>query len=263
MPAIAEEVEAAIKEGVHFIFHAQPAAILGRKQKVQSIECLKTRPGKPDASGRSTPVPIKGSNFTIKADRVLWAVGEKVDLTYLPEGLSRSDGLIAVDDWGRTQIPRIFAGGDAATGEGYVSLAIASGKRSALAIDRYLRGEETEPMEEAREAVSFDRINLDYFPRKTRVKIPILDVSKRGRTFQEIHGGLTEGRARGEAERCFSCGNCIRCNVCLMVCPDVAIAFQGPENGYLIDYDHCKGCGICAVECPRSAMALEEEKWNE
>jgi Pyruvate/2-oxoacid:ferredoxin oxidoreductase delta subunit len=48
-----------------------------------------------------------------------------------------------------------------------------------------------------------------------------------------------------------------------VVCPDVAIAFNEKENGYLIDTDHCKGCGICVVECPRSAMILEEEKWSE
>jgi 2-oxoacid:acceptor oxidoreductase delta subunit (pyruvate/2-ketoisovalerate family) len=88
-------------------------------------------------------------------------------------------------------------------------------------------------------------------------------MSGRGESFAEVHQGLSPSQARGEAERCFSCGSCIQCNVCLMVCPDVAISFLSKEGKYLIDYDHCKGCGICAVECPRAAMTLEEEKWNE
>ncbi|MCX5906189.1 MAG: FAD-dependent oxidoreductase, partial [Deltaproteobacteria bacterium] len=217
MPAIAEEVEEAGKEGVHFIFHAQPIGVQGKKGNVQAIECLKMR---------------------------------------------LADGRIAIDGWGRTNIPGIFAGGDAATGEGYVSLAIASGKRTAQAIIRYLCGEKADPGEEKPEVVRFEKINLDYFPGKVRVKSPVLDVANRAQGVQEVYGGLTGRRAKEEAGRCFSCGNCIRCNVCLMVCPDVAIAVKDQDNGYCIDYDHCKGCGICVVECPRSAMALEEEKWS-
>jgi 2-oxoacid:acceptor oxidoreductase delta subunit (pyruvate/2-ketoisovalerate family) len=95
------------------------------------------------------------------------------------------------------------------------------------------------------------------------VKISSLGADRRKGKFTEVHKGLSPSRAKDEAERCFSCGNCIQCNVCLMVCPDVAVSFLAEERKYLIDYDHCKGCGICAVECPRSAMKLEEEKWNE
>ena len=111
--------------------------------------------------------------------------------------------------------------------------------------------------------VRLDKINLDYFSPQKRAGISSLGVNQRGGNFTEVHKGLSPSRAKGEAERCFSCGNCIQCNVCLMVCPDVAVSFLAEEGKYLIDYDHCKGCGICAVECPRSAMKLEEEKWNE
>jgi len=111
--------------------------------------------------------------------------------------------------------------------------------------------------------VKIDKINLDYFPPLSRVKGSSLAVKERIKGFKEVHGGLLAVRAKKEAERCFSCGNCIQCNVCLMVCPDVAVSFLAEERKYLIDYDHCKGCGICAVECPRSAMTVEEEKWNE
>jgi 2-oxoacid:acceptor oxidoreductase delta subunit (pyruvate/2-ketoisovalerate family) len=193
---------------------------------------------------------------------VIVAVGEKADLSFLPEGVGTADGLITVDPWGRTSLAGFFAGGDAATGQGYVSQAIASGKRVASAIDRYLQGRSEMPGEDAREVVGFDRINLDYFAPGERVKIASLGVKERAGDFKEVHRGLSPVQAKKEAGRCFSCGNCIRCNVCLMVCPDVAISHKNEEREYRIDYDHCKGCGICAVECPRSAMTLEEEKWS-
>jgi Pyruvate/2-oxoacid:ferredoxin oxidoreductase delta subunit len=177
--------------------------------------------------------------------------------------MDTGNGLITVDSWGRTNLPGIFAGGDAATGEGYVSQAIASGKRAAGAIDRYLRGESTDPLEESPEVARFEKINLDYFPPMPRAEVPALPGKQRRGGFKEVHGGFPGLRAKAEAERCFSCGNCIRCNVCLMVCPDVAISFREKENEYVVDSDHCKGCGICAVECPRAAMILEEEKWSE
>ena len=263
MPAIPEEVEEALKEGVEFVFNAAPVRILGRSGKIQAVEFMRTKPGKPDVSGRKTPVPVKGSDFSLKADCLILAVGERVDLSVLPGEMKTGKGLIAVDSWGRTSIPGVFAGGDAATGQGYVSWAIASGKKTAGAIDRFLRGEGVDPAANSREVARFEKINLDYFQPSPRIAVPALPVRGRTGKFKEVHGGLSGIKARKEAERCFSCGNCIRCNVCLMVCPDVAISFKEEANEYLIDYDHCKGCGICAVECPRSAMTLEEEKWSE
>jgi 2-oxoacid:acceptor oxidoreductase delta subunit (pyruvate/2-ketoisovalerate family) len=262
MPAIPGEVEEAGKEGMQFIFNAAPVKILGKGRKIQAVECVKTKPGRLDESGRRAPVAIQGSNFSLKADSLILAVGERADLSFLPGGMKTGNGLITIDSWGRTNLRGIFAGGDAATGQGYVSLAIASGRRAAGAITRYLQGKMDDPLGKPEEVVSFEKINLDYFPRIPRTEIPVLAVKKRAGGFREVHGGLSGSTAKKEAERCFSCGSCIRCNVCLMVCPDVAIAFSDKENEYAINYDYCKGCGVCAVECPRSAIILEEEVWN-
>lgn len=262
MPAIAEEVQEAKREGIRFIFQAQPIEILGKNGKVKGLQCLKTKPGKPDGQGRRSPVAVSGSNFLLKADSIIWAIGERADLSFVPQELKGDHGRIFTDGWGRTLLPGIFAGGDAATGAGYVSQAIASGKRAAQAMVRFLRGSKEDPVEEKREIPPFEKINLDYFSKRPRVKIPSLALPLRKKGSKEIHGGYSPAKAQAEAERCFSCGHCIRCNVCLMVCPDVAISFQKGENAYLIDYDHCKGCGICTIECPRSAMILEEEQWN-
>ena len=263
MPAIPDEIEEACKEGMEFIFNAAPVEILGKKNKVQGVASVRTKPGKPDGSGRRSPVLMPGTKFSLKADSVILAVGERADLSFLPEGMKTENGLIAIDPWGRTSLPGFFAGGDAATGQGYVSQAIASGKRVAQAIDQYLKGSSGKPAEDTREVVRLEKINLDYFSPMERVKASSLEVKGRSGGFKEVHRGLSVPQAKKEAGRCFSCGSCTRCNVCLMVCPDVAISFKEGEREYGIDYDHCKGCGICAVECPRSAMTLEEEKWSE
>ena len=61
-----------------------------------------------------------------------------------------------------------------------------------------------------------------------------------------------------EARRCFHCGVCDGCEVCLVFCPDVAIS-RRPDGRFDIDYEHCKGCGVCAEECPRGALAMTRE----
>ena len=262
MPAIKDEVEEAIREGVEFRFQAAPLKIVGQKGKIKAVEFGKTKPGKAPGKGRGVPEIIKGTNFVMAADSLILAIGERPDLSFLPPELKTRENLIPVDDWGRTNLPGIFAGGDAATGAGYVSAAIASGKRAAKAIDRFLKRDSSDLKEIYREKVTLEKINLDYFPPAPRVKAAILPIKSRWKSFGEVSKGISEQKARQEATRCFSCGECTQCNVCLMVCPDVAISFVQDKNEYMIDYDHCKGCGICAIECPRAAMGLEEEKWN-
>ncbi len=262
MPAIKEEVEEALKEGVEFIFQALPIRVIGQNGKIKAVELGRTRPGKVSEKGKSTPTIIKGTNFVMTANSLILAIGERADLSFLLPEIKKENGLIAVDPWGKTERPGIFAGGDAATGAGYVSEAIASGKRAAKAIDQYLRTKSDGGENTRGEKVSIKEINLDYFRPSSRIKVPSLPLKVRQKNFAEIYKGISARQAKREAARCFSCGNCIQCNVCLMVCPDVAISLVAEKKEYSIDYDHCKGCGICAVECPRAAMGLEEEKWN-
>ena len=61
-----------------------------------------------------------------------------------------------------------------------------------------------------------------------------------------------------EAKRCFNCGVCNDCELCLIFCPDNAIR-RKPEGGFEIDMDYCKGCGLCAEECPRGAIVMTRE----
>ena len=280
MPAIPEEVEEALEEGVDIQFLATPVEILTRDGQVVGLRCIRMRLGEPDESGRRRPIPIEGSEFTVQADAVIPAIGQVADLSFLDEQVKVERGRIVIDRAGATTRPGIFAGGDVATPFGTVAHAIGSGKRAAMAIDRYLRGEELPsfpPFEESvrfsprpveSEIVRFEDLNLAYFEWAERRESAVRPPEERVKDFDEVALGLDEEQALAEASRCFNCGTCIMCDNCLNFCPDVAISRKngsGPVSYpfYEINYDYCKGCGICAEECPRDAISLEEEtKWR-
>jgi len=139
MPAIPEEVEEAVQEGVRIHFLASPIKILGRGSKAAGMECIKMRLAEPDDTGRRRPVPIKGSNFKIEADMIIAAIGQRVDRSALKGLEIHPDGTLQADpNTGATSIEGVFAGGDVVTGPGWAIDAIAAGKRGAKAIDQYL-----------------------------------------------------------------------------------------------------------------------------
>ena len=92
MPA-SNEVHEAIEEGVTAIFQAGPVRVItDRKGNVTGVEFIRMALGEPDASGRRRPEPAKGTEFTIPCDRVLLAIGQGPDLTWIGPG---SDGIEA------------------------------------------------------------------------------------------------------------------------------------------------------------------------
>ncbi|HQT90846.1 MAG TPA: NAD(P)-binding protein [Candidatus Kryptobacter bacterium] len=262
MPAVPEEIEEAEKEGVLFEFLVAPTKITGVKGKANKIELIKMKLGEPDASGRRKPVPIKGSNFSMAADTIISAIGEEPDLSFLPYSFLKKGVRLFVDDDYSTGVPGIFAGGDAATNpNGTVVNAIRAGKDAANSIDEFL-GWRSKSNGKPHDVVRPGDINTFYFPHEERVKVPRITVEKSKATFGEVNRTLSEDQALAEAERCFTCGTCLHCDVCMTFCPDVAIS-KDAHGEYVIDYDHCKGCGICVNECPREAMELVPEESRE
>ncbi|MBW2038083.1 MAG: 4Fe-4S binding protein [Deltaproteobacteria bacterium] len=71
---------------------------------------------------------------------------------------------------------------------------------------------------------------------------------------------LTPEEAKYEASRCLGNVSCEACDVCRLLCPDLAITRDKVTGEIIIDLDYCKGCGICAAVCPKGAitMVLEE-----
>ena len=150
LPARREEIAHAKEEDIVFDLLTNPVRILPTPQtdrkaadygRVRAIECVRMQLGEPDSSGRRSPVPVEGSEFTIEADCVIMALGTSPNplLKNTTAGLETlKRGEIAVDENGKTSIEGVYCGGDAATGAATVIKAMGAGKKAAHAIDEYL-----------------------------------------------------------------------------------------------------------------------------
>jgi len=253
MPAAADEVNEAEKEGVLIDLLTMPIRILGQG-RVQEVECIRTELSSPDESGRRKPIPIKDSNFKIPCDYLVVSVGQDPDTLPLGniQGLEFSkENTFVVDPVTlQTKIEGVFAGGDCVTGPNCVVDAMAAGKKAAISIDRYLNkldmreGRGFEGPQESRVEVDLERVK-----KKPARKMPQLEVPLR-KGFDEVNKGYTEDVARMEAERCVSCG----CRVCEWVCPVMAIRISGRVHD--VDNEICNGCKLCESRCPAKAIKM-------
>ncbi|MGK7311039.1 MAG: NAD(P)-binding protein [Candidatus Longimicrobiales bacterium M2_2A_002] len=284
MPAIDQEVEEAMAEGIEFVFLASPESFRHENGRLVGMHVTRMTLGKPDESGRRRPVPLDDGGFGIEVDTVLTAIGEETELDALPTELEEEWGAVTTNAVGATSAPAFFAGGDLAGEERTVADALGSGKRAAIGIDRHLRGltgdaemaDEVDGLRWGSGNVSMSRYRGDDPVRRTNptnevVDIPQLQMAhfrhaeraeERARSgpmdFGEVNLGLDLAEAVAEARRCFNCAVCNDCELCLIFCPDNAIR-RRPEGGFEVDLDYCKGCGLCAEECPRGAIVMTRE----
>ncbi len=144
MPARKEEIHHAKEEGIELRLLNNPVRILGdEKGWVNGLECIKMELGEPDASGRRSPVEVKGSEYVLDVDMVVMAIGQGPNPLIkqtTPELEVNRRGNIVANEVGATSIPGVFAGGDIVTGAATVISAMGAGKRAAAAVDEYLQG---------------------------------------------------------------------------------------------------------------------------
>lgn len=143
MPARKEEVHHAQEEGVEFLMLTAPVEYIGNDAGwVTGMKCLKMELGEADASGRRSPVPIKGSEYIIDVDTVVVAVGTMANpiIPVTTPGLetNRKGYIVTRDESGLTNREGIYAGGDIVTGSATVILAMGAGRKAATAIHEYL-----------------------------------------------------------------------------------------------------------------------------
>ena len=213
MPVSEIEYDEAVAEGVKINFLASPTRVTSDNWKVTGLQCIQMKLGEPDDSGRRRPVPITGSEFTAEADTVIAAVGQAPDLSFLPVDSelerTRWETLVVDSNSLATNVPGVFAGGDFVTGPGMVVEAIAAGRRGAIAIDKYLRGDDTRveiydrKTYELEEAAA-QELDESWEP-KPRSEVKTLPLADRRASFEEIELGFSEEVARREAKRCLRC----------------------------------------------------------
>ncbi len=293
MAANPDEVDQARREGVLFAGMAAPIGLRAPGGKIEGLDCRRL-----SLTETRAPLPwIENSPgvdpFFLAADTVIVAVGQSPDLDSLPETLARGGGHLAVDRFGATSRRSWFACGEVCGAPPSVASALGSGKRAALAIDHFLRAEAGEapetmppqgkfrfgrtgnvsaalwrdeaPPAAARrsgEVVPFDRIATGGFSHVSRNPDRWLPLERATRSFDEIDGGLPSAIALREAKRCFGCGVCDGCDMCIGLCPETAIS-KSTDGSISIDLLVCRGCGICATECPRGVIAMIPEGADE
>jgi 2-oxoacid:acceptor oxidoreductase gamma subunit (pyruvate/2-ketoisovalerate family) len=256
MPAIAEEIEEALEEGVAVEELLAPQA-LAVSDGTLVMACRRMALGDRDESGRRRPVPLDGDDavLELECDTVLLALGQSPDLSLLPAGSAPSDRR-PVDGLGPALV---LAAGDFVTGAGTVAAAIGSGAQAATSVISALTGVSADAADTAPQAGP-DEVALPRFPRVPQHKSLLLAASERRRSFAEVRLGLVDpvgaDTAAEEASRCLSCGWCNACGTCVAYCPEGVVRHDELTGACTFDYDYCKGCGFCAAECPRGAVTM-------
>jgi heterodisulfide reductase subunit A-like polyferredoxin len=242
MPAHDWEIEATEAEGV--MLH--PARSFKRilndgNGRVAGLECLNVTFMEFDEDGRLTLETESGSEHVIPCDIVIFSVGQRAGLAFIPEstgvGTTRRSTIAVNPNTLAATRPGVFAAGDATTGTAFVIEAVASGHQAAQSIHRYLRGEELEPkpkpelpVVQLTQTEIEDRMQRGEVKIMPRVPMPMVSVDERRHSFVEVEQGYTETQARAEAARCLACGICSECMSCWYECKAGAINHDEPPR---------------------------------
>jgi NADPH-dependent glutamate synthase beta subunit-like oxidoreductase/formate hydrogenlyase subunit 6/NADH:ubiquinone oxidoreductase subunit I/ferredoxin len=215
MPA-SNEVHEAIEEGVTAIFQAGPTRVItDPKGKVTGIEFIRMKPGEPDASGRRRPEPAPGTEFTIPCDRVLLAIGQGPELDWIGPGsegpqATKQKRLKADAVTFLTDRPGVFGTGDVRIGAATVVAAVAEGRRSAYAVDAYLKGLDLTAIKTRQQLAEPQPEFLSIVPFTSEVKEPryrlkAMEPELRNRSYIEYEIPYSREEAVAESTRCLQC----------------------------------------------------------
>ena len=231
MPAFDWEIEAAEAEGIELQYLKLPIKLIGENGRLMQVQSIGMELGEPDKSGRRRPVPIEGSESTMKVDFLVTAIGLFPSTASLHDELEiEKDGRIQVDDETlQTSVPYIFAGGDVVTGPTSIVDALGQGKRAAFFIDRFLCGEKLDAATYDQRLPTVERSEVLRRQHEYKTLAPTgrkeLSPNERINDFREIELPLTEEEARYSAGRCLDCAGCSECHQCVSVCEADAIDF--------------------------------------
>jgi NADPH-dependent glutamate synthase beta subunit-like oxidoreductase/coenzyme F420-reducing hydrogenase delta subunit/NAD-dependent dihydropyrimidine dehydrogenase PreA subunit len=232
----AEEVEAAEAEGIRFRYLTAPSRVMTEGGRLVGLECRKVGLGPADAKGRREPIVIPGTEFRLDADGVLAAVGQRVELGFLPSNVRAQacdgEGILVDEATSQTRLSSVFAAGDMVTGPATVIDAIAAGHRAAESVRRFLTEGRAAVLEERPERRAPEEYELPDIPPIEAMRIrPATIAPTAGREFAEVEQAYTAADAVAEARRCLRCGPCGECRTCATTCERRHIMLRTVDGG--------------------------------
>lgn len=289
MPA-ANEVHEMLEEGARAIFQAAPTRVVTDDEgKVTGMEFQRMALGAPDASGRRRPEPVPGTEFIIECDRVLLAIGQGPELSWLGNGAdgvsaSKQRRLAADAVTFATGRPGVFGTGDVRTGAATVVQAVSEGRRAAYAVDAYLKGLDLDAIRTRQTLAEPQPEFLSIVPytgevKEPRLRLKAMPAEVRNKSYVEYEIPYTQAEAMAESARCLQC-TCEAIGYCDLRRQGIEYGttlrtleparngtsfrsvsenrFTGTNHDYLRDDSHafilrepsrCIDCGRCANVC--------------
>ncbi|HEY6394437.1 MAG TPA: FAD-dependent oxidoreductase [Candidatus Binataceae bacterium] len=288
-----EELEIARDEGVQFLASWGPKKVISRDGNAVGIELVRcTRVF--DEAGRFRPQFDENQRKTLDAGTIILAIGQAPDLSFLkseehiattPAGTIQIDPLTLA-----TQVPGVFAGGDAAFPPSLLITCAQHGKLAAQSIDAYLKGETLSPtaMHVTIEELPTDNYQMPDRYEQLHRDIPLVPLNRRT-GITEVESPFSLAEAREQATRCLYChihpiydgAKCILCNRCVDICPEHCLHFvpgerlteltpaekasiaPGISSAFVYDEAICIRCGLCAIRCPTNAITMQRFQFDE
>ena len=235
MPANIEEINDAKEEGIDILPLTIPVEISG-DTKVDSITLLKAKLGDKDNSGRRRPVPIKGSEYKVKCDYVIAAIGAspKISTATNKQVNISKNGLVKVSEDFHSSSENIFAVGDVVRGPSTIVDVIGDAHICASSVHNFLRNDMKNTNNKAN---ALPLLIISEATKKIcgdRKAIPILNSKQRIGSFDEIEKVYSEYLATSEALRCNHCGPCTECRVCSPTCENKQLLGTFDNEDFLI-----------------------------
>jgi len=238
MPALEEEIEESLSEGIMINNSWGPKRIITEDGKVKGIEfkkCLSVF----DENNKFNPKYDEEETITVKADTIILSVGQAIDWGGLLEGskieLNPNNTVKADSFTYQTEEKDVFVGGDVFTGPKFAIDAIAAGKEGAISIHRFVHpGQSLVIGRDRRKYKAFDKENvlLEGYDNIPRQRTNHVDGKKARESFKDLRLTFTEEQLKKETERCLSCGATV------------------------VDEFLCVGCGACTTRCKFDAISL-------
>lgn len=238
MPALKEEIEESLSEGIMINNSWGPKRIITEDRKVKGIEfkkCLSVF----DENNKFNPKYDEEETITVKADTIILSVGQAIDWGGLLEGskieLNPNNTVKADSFTYQTEEKDVFVGGDVFTGPKFAIDAIAAGKEGAISIHRFVHpGQSLVIGRDRRKYKAFDKENilLEGYDNIPRQRTNHVDGKKARESFKDLRLTFTEEQLKKETERCLSCGATV------------------------VDEFLCVGCGACTTRCKFDAISL-------